>query len=398
MLLLILFYLNIAKVVFWTSAAVLLHSYLLFPFILKILAKFKTKNNLCYSDINELPGISVILSVYNEEQVIESKIENLFQSDFSPHQLEVIAGSDASTDNTNAILASLVKKYPNLHFYSFSQRQGKPSVINQLVKYANHQILIFTDANIFFEPLTLFHLVKHFKNPDIGLVGGNIVVPHTEKKGISFQEKTFMTNEIKIKYDEGKIWGAMIGAHGACYAMRKEYFSPIPEGFAVDDFYITLKVLERKSRCILELAARYMEKMSDNSKDEFARKVRISAGNFQNLKIFKHLLWPPYRGLAFCFLSHKVLRWFGPLFLVLAFISNIFLLDGNNFYLCMFYFQCIFAIGIPLADHLLKKINIDIVILRFISHFYNMNLALLWGFFKFLKGVKTNVWQPTRRK
>ncbi|HPX76730.1 MAG TPA: hypothetical protein PLW77_09115, partial [Bacteroidales bacterium] len=133
-----------------------------------------------------------------------------------------------------------------------------------------------------------------------------------------------------------------------------------------------------------------------NLSDEFRRKVRIATGNFQNLKEFKHFLWPPWTGLAFSFLSHKVLRWITPIFLILAWGINFYLAFLSNFYLVLF---CLynFVLLLPLVDYLLKKINIHNVFLRFITHFLSMNVALLTGMFRAMKGVKSNVWKPTKR-
>jgi cellulose synthase/poly-beta-1,6-N-acetylglucosamine synthase-like glycosyltransferase len=205
-----------------------------------------------------------------------------------------------------------------------------------------------------------------------------------------------MSREIKLKYHEGRAWGTMIGAYGACYSIRNEYFSKIPEGYSVDDFYITMKVLEHGKKCILEMKALGYENVPNRLSEEFRRKIRIASGNFQNLRAFYKLLWPPFTGLAFSFFSHKVLRWLGPFFLLLILISNCVLAFYHPFYRILLIIQGGLIIS-PFIDFLLRKIGLHIVILRFITHFYSMNLALLAGFLKFIKGTETNVWQPTRR-
>jgi cellulose synthase/poly-beta-1,6-N-acetylglucosamine synthase-like glycosyltransferase len=258
------------------------------------------------------------------------------------------------------------------------------------------EILIFTDANVMFTRETIFELVKHFRNKQIGLVGANISNTRIDKSGISVQEWSFISREIKLKYYEGIIWGTMIGAFGGCYAIRNAYYCHVPVKYTVDDFYITMKVLERKKSCILEKKAVCVENVQNLLSEEFRRKIRISSGNFQNLRTFSGLLWPPTTGLSFSFLSHKVLRWLGPFFLMILIASNIILALESQLYLILllihgFLFVC------PIIDLLLRKIGAHIVILRFITYFYSMNLALLAGFFKFLTGRETNVWKPTKR-
>jgi cellulose synthase/poly-beta-1,6-N-acetylglucosamine synthase-like glycosyltransferase len=305
-------------------------------------------------------------------------------------------GSDGSTDKTNDILNLYSIEHGSLRFFPFRERKGKGQVINKLREEAMGEILLFTDAQVIFTPELIFNIIRHFKNKLIGLVGANIINKRFDTSGISIQEWSFMAREIKLKHMEGKVWGTMNGAYGACYALRNELFTPVPKGYSVDDFFITMKVLEKKYKCILDLEAVGYENVPNRLQEEFKRRIRISAGNFKNLVYFYKLLWPPFTGLSFSFLSHKVLRWICPFLLILVIISNIFLYRIHIFYSVTLFIQAVLMI-IPFIDHLLRKIGLHIVILRFITHFYTMNLALLAGFLKFIKGSETDIWQPTRR-
>jgi len=195
---------------------------------------------------------------------------------------------------------------------------------------------------------------------------------------------------------EGIIWGMSMGIYGAIYAIRKSAMAMVPSGFSVDDFFITMNVLKKKRKVILNLSAVSIENVPDDINTEFRRKVRISSGNFQNLSHFISCLWPPYSPLSFVFISHKVIRWIGPFLLILLFVLNAVLALTSEFYFILFLFQVFVGI-LPLFDFILRKINQHIIILRFATHFYAMNFALLVGFFKFITGTKTNIWQPTRR-
>ncbi len=383
--------------IFWICLALIIHSYLIYPAILYFLSRNKKKNEDIFASDDNLPFVSVILSVYNEESVIRQKLRTVFKTNYPEDKFEMLIGSDGSTDKTNTILKLFSVEEPAIRFFAYPERTGKASVLNRLHKEAKGEILIFTDAQVFFTPDLIYNLAKHFRNDSIGLVGANIVNKKSDISGISIQEWSFMSREIDLKYKEGLIWGKMMGAYGACYAIRNELFEPVPKGFSVDDFYVTMKVLEKKYRCILEKEAVCFENVPNRLIDEFRRRIRISAGNYQNLRAFYKLLWPPYTALSFSLLSHKVLRWIGPFLLLLLIISNIFLFKVNLFYRIALITQGILII-IPFIDFLLRKLNIHIVFLRFITHFYSMNLALLAGFFKFIKGSETNVWQPTQRK
>jgi cellulose synthase/poly-beta-1,6-N-acetylglucosamine synthase-like glycosyltransferase len=382
-------------ILFWVPVVAILHSYLFYPLIISLLARSKKENPEVFDHSDKLPFISIIMSVYNEEELILEKLRSIFHTSYPEEKMELLVGSDASTDMTNDKLHMYANDQAGLRVFTYDERQGKPSVINRLREEAMGEILILTDANVMFTEDTLFELVKHFKNPEVGLVGANIRNTGHDKTGISLQEWTFISREIKMKYYEGKIWGTMVGAFGGCYAIRNEYYTQVPAGFAVDDFFITMKVLEKKKQCIMSLSATCTEDVSNRLSEEFRRKVRISSGNFQNLRIFHRLLWS-FSGLSFSFFSHKVLRWVGPFFLILMLVSNYILSLDSQFYQLLLISQVI-LLALPIIDFLLRKIGLHIVFLRFITHFYSMNLALLAGFFKYLTGSKTNVWKPTER-
>lgn len=381
------------ELLFWLSVLGLFHSYVFYPLLLSLLAKGKQLHGPQFST-EELPPVSIVLAAYNEEAVIEEKIRSTFRTSY-PGGVEMLIGSDASTDRTDEIIQQYEKEHAGLRLVRFPGRTGKAGIINQLVEQAQHEILVLTDANILFEEDTLRQLVRHFADPQIAMVGGNIVNQTYNRQGISFQEKTYQQTENVVKYREGVLWGTMIGAFGGLYAIRKKYYHPVPPRFFMDDFYISMHALEDGGKAILEPEAVCYEDVSNKISEEFRRKVRISIGNFQNLKRFRQLLWPPWSGLGFSFLSHKVLRWLGPFFILVALLSNLFLLD-RLFYQFTLVAQLL-LLAMPIAERLLKHLGVHLKIVRFITHFYVMNLALLTGFFRFIYGVKTNIWRPTQR-
>lgn len=383
------------ELLFWILVFLLFHSYVLFPITLNSWARKKHTNFITYGPEDYLPFVSIVVSAYNEEKVIERRITNIFNSTYPLNKIEILVGSDGSNDNTNDILKKLGESNPKLRLFLFDQRSGKGNVLNKLVHEAKGEILLLTDAKVEFSNQAIFELAKNFKNTEIGIVGGNLINKKVRQDGISIQEDKFMSREIHIKYNEGVLWGTTMGVYGACYAIRKELFPVIPESFAVEDFYITMRVLEKKYKSIIELKAECYEDVPNFLNEEFRRKVRISSGNFQNLGTFLHLIFK-FNSLAFTFISHKVIRWLGPFIILAAFILNLFLLSMCQLYTVVFAVQLLLII-IPIIDFFLHKIHLHIIPLRFVTHFYTMNLALLIGFVKYLKGVKTNVWEPTKR-
>lgn len=398
----------IGAIIFWLCVYCLFHSYVLYPIILKVVASSKANNQEIYAPNESLPSVSFVMSLYNEATVIEEKLQTLFNSDYPKEKLNVFIGSDCSSDATNEIVANFAKDKTTFHFFPFTKRRGKPSVINDIIQQAqfasldseNH-ILIISDANVMLEPFTIYELVKHFKNERIGLVDSNIQNPKAKvlgEEGIAASEKNYISREVHIKNLEGKAWGRTMGPLGGCYAIRAKFFEPVPPNFLVDDFYIAMKVFEKGGLAINDLNAICYEAVPSDMSEEFRRKTRISAGNFANLAVFKHLLWPP-GAMSFAFLSHKVLRWYGPFFILASYLCAAILgfFYDNQFYFWLFCIETFGLFGIPLLDWGFKKMNFNVVIIRYITYFNAMNLALFNGFFKYLKGVQNGIWQPTKR-
>ncbi|HEC41900.1 MAG TPA: glycosyltransferase, partial [Bacteroides sp.] len=152
----------ILAIIFWVSVFAILQSYLFYPLIIKILARSKKDNSEVFSMSTNLPFVSIILAAYNEEKVISEKLRTVFNSSYPEDKIELLVGSDGSTDKTNEILRVNSNEIEALRFFEFSNRRGKPAVINDLREEAMGEILIFTDAQAMFTKETIFELVKHF--------------------------------------------------------------------------------------------------------------------------------------------------------------------------------------------------------------------------------------------
>ncbi|MEN8225391.1 MAG: glycosyltransferase [Bacteroidota bacterium] len=365
-----------------------------YPLILRVLALNKKDNELRYQREDDLPFVSVIISAFNEEEVIAEKLESIFSGDYPEQKLEVLIGSDHSDDRTAEIVSDYLPNHKNLIFHDFKERRGKQNVVNDLVLESKGSILILTDANVMFDTSTVFNAVRHFKNQEIGLVDTNMINKGLKVEGISYQEKAYISREVMIKNMEGRLWGTMMGPFGGCYAIRKEDYSRVPPNYLVDDFYINMKVFEKRKKAINDLEARVFEDVSNVLKDELRRKVRIATGNWQNLRTFSHLLFRKH--LGFCFFSHKVLRWKGPFFILTALIISAILAFYSDIYFILLALQ-LALLFLPLIDFFLKGINVHIKLLRLVTHFYAMNLALLIGFFRALKPIKSGTWDRTPR-
>lgn len=397
-------------IIFLLSVAALLYSYGLYPLLLKWVAVGKKENDQVYApDDAHLPEVCIIFSAYNEEKVIAEKLQSIFRTNYPANKLSVWIGSDHSADQTNSIINDYASRNEGLHFFPFTERQGKSKVLNKLVALVQTQsdtlrerVYIFTDANVMFTPDTIFQLVKHFKNKEVGQVAAHIKNRGVREDGISFQESSYIQRENQIKYLEGLNWGTMMGAFGACYAMRADCWAPLPANTLMEDFYLSMNVLKTGFKAIKEMDAICLEDVSNDMEEEFKRKTRIQAGNFQNLKSYWHLLFQ-FNATSFCFFSHKFLRWMGPLFILCAWASNLGLLllinDGGNWsrlFLAIFIAQSLLLIS-PLIEKFFRNFGMHFKLLRFAAYFYLMNLALVKGAVMYFRGVKTSAWNPTKR-
>jgi cellulose synthase/poly-beta-1,6-N-acetylglucosamine synthase-like glycosyltransferase len=387
----------IFELIFWISFLSLIHTYVVYPFLVILLAVRKKDNQYEFQNYEELPPISIILAVRNEEKIISKKIESVLNSGYPVEKIHFLIGSDASEDNTDQIITNITNNCKAVKFERFDQRMGKIQIINNLAAKADDEILVFTDAHAIFEKKSLFNLVKHFKNPEIHVVGGKMKNSDSLAGNVAIQEMSYFELEYKVKHAESILLGCMIGVFGSFYAVRKKYWMPVPDNFICDDFYISIKAIEHGGKAIFEPQALVYENVPGSMKEEFKRKVRIATGNFQNLSVLYPILFSRRMGLSFGFFSHKVLRWFGPVFIILGMICLSFIFYENLTYTILFVIMTLSLLA-SITDIFLKKIQIHVVLLRFIAHFYYMNLAILTGMFRFLKGVKTNVWEPTRRE
>jgi cellulose synthase/poly-beta-1,6-N-acetylglucosamine synthase-like glycosyltransferase len=383
-------------ILFLICLLVPVYSYVVFPWLMKQEAsKIKyEKNN--YSNITDWPPVTIVFSVFNEEKVIRRKLESILNSDYPKDKLQILIGSDNSTDASHSIIEEFVAANNNVTLIKKTSRHGKLKIINELIDLTTSEHLVFTDANVFFEPITLKALVFNLLVKDAKMVCGNILKYSPKNQGISDQEIFYMNFENQLKYHESLKYGFCVGVEGGCYAILKASFVKVPDGFLMDDFFITLDVIEKKGKVLFEPEALCYEDVNDDPMVEFKRKIRISLGNFRNLKFYKQLLFPITNGFGFAFFSHKVLRWVTPFFIVFSLVLSLILM-----LYCSFFIWITFAysslIALPVLTIFLEKIKLKIPFVNALGHFILMNLALLLGYFKFISASHESSWEPPKR-
>ncbi len=385
----------IYMLVFGGMVLLCLHTYMFYPFVASILSKKKRRyEKSVISDI----ALSVIIAAYNEEKVIAERIKNLSAQDYDLSHVEVLVGSDCSSDATNEILDQLEKEYSFLRVFKFTERRGKAGVVNDLVSKAKNDILVFTDANTEFDKNVFTNLVKGFSDNKVGGVSGHLELldySDSRKKGV--EETSYWKFEKTIKESEGKL-GVLIGANGGIFAIRRSLYRELPLNTPVtDDLFQALNVLEKGYEFRYNSSAIAYEYIGKDVKAEYRRKVRFSATNFQTLKIFRGLLLNKNILLSFCFFSHKVLRWFFPVICIFLFLVNIFLANKG-----LFLFQISLGIiGVfflmSILGYLASVLKINCRLFSLPYFFVVANLALFHGLFLYLRRKHSGIWQSTER-
>ena len=381
---------NLIEPVFWLSVAVVVYSNFGYPILVMVLAQLRRRPVQPEPmSAAECPSIAILVAAHNEENHIAERVRNLLALDYPAHRLHIFIGSDGSTDRTVDILRTMACEH--VHVAATAQRRGKASVVNDLVALATQDILVFTDANTSFKPDTVGHLVRHFARADVGCVCGELRLLGS---GGDNQDHIYWHYERVLKFHESCI-GALLGTNGGVYAMRRSAYVPIPSNTIVDDFWISMQVLESGQRCIYARDALAFESVPERIADEFQRRVRIGRGNYQALRRFAGLLHPRHGMVAFSFFSHKLMRWLVPHAMVVAFASNLLLLR-HPLYASLLVGQLVFYGSSWIGWRHARKGTAPRV-LRLPLFFVSMNLGLLLGWWQYVRGDLTGVWVRSSR-
>jgi len=374
------FYLQVA---FWALVFLFALCYGIFPVTLPFVSELFKRRRRDIDENFELPSVSLLISAFNEEAVIERKIKNILEIDYPKEKLEVLIGDDGSADRTAEIIARYADQ--GITLVKAPKNAGKAAMLNRLQKIAKGDILVFCDANTMFFPNVVRKLVAPFEDRKIGCTCGHLILSDKSGSVLGQGESSYWDLESEIKKFEG-ILDRLIGGNGALYAIRRELYTELPVKKSVmDDFFITTKILQKGSFCTFVSSAIGTEQTSKESIGEFRRKVRIGRANFNYLWSYLPLLNPFRPLLAYLFFSHKLLRWFSPHLLILLFILNALLLPCGRVYCVSF--------GLMLLISLLCVTKV----VPSGYYFMTMNLALLKGFFLSFCREKSGGWAREAR-
>jgi cellulose synthase/poly-beta-1,6-N-acetylglucosamine synthase-like glycosyltransferase len=390
------------EMAFWICIGGVAYNYVGYPlllFALSVLSQAKSDclylisrhSRRCPRSNHDLPRVALLMSVYNEAAVIQSKVKNALETDYPSDRLEFLIGLDAPTDSTAELLSQTQSSW--LRVFRFHRQRGKLAVLCALAQQTSAEIVVFTDANTMLEPKCIRNLVRHFADPQVGAVSGEetrVVAPGTDPAA----ESLYWRYESALKLLETRL-NCSLGGNGSVLALRRSLFHPRKQT-VVEDFQISLEIRLRGYRVVYDPEAIAVEEIPPTLSAQFARRIRIGAGNYQVLFGNLECLNPLKGLLAFSFFSHRVLRWLAPLLLLIAFSCSVSMAAQNKF-ATLAGAQCLFYLAAFLGYRLKKK-GKPHRLLSVPFHFCLMNVALLFGFFRYLRGVKTLAWKSTPRR
>ncbi len=388
------------KILLWFFLFVIFYSYIGYGILIWILLKFKSqpKALVKYNNTIFQPRVTLLVAAYNEEAIIQEKIENTLALQYPADKLNLFFIADGSDDKT----VSIIEKYPRIKLFFQSERAGKIAAMNRAVREVTTEISIFSDANTLLNKDSIQEIVKHFANSKVGAVAGEKKVvdssasAHTAGSG----EGLYWKYESFLKRMDSD-YNTVVGAAGELFSVRTNLYEPVHSNILLDDFIISMKICMKGYKVVYEPAAYATEAPSFNMREEEKRKIRISAGAFQSIAILKPLLNIfKYGKLSFQYISHRVLRWaVCPILLPLCFMLNLIIIFYNPslIYILTGTAQLLFYM-MAFAGFIISKLNLKQTIFYIPYYFVFMNVALYKGYMRFKKNKQSVLWEKAKRK
>lgn len=375
------------EVLFWLSVFGVVYPYAGYPVVLWALGRvFKGRRKSESEAVTIYPLVSMIIPVCNEEKRIERKMENTLALRYPADRLQVLFVSDGSTDRTVELIRTQARGAMTL--VERAVRQGKAAALNAGLEHATHDILVFTDAAIELEPDALCNIVQGFRDPAIGCISGE------DKIAESGGEAWYGRYELLVRRLESRVH-SIVGASGSFYAQRRELCQPFTEGMA-PDFLSVLRTVEKGFRAISEPNAVGTMTSVKDAKQEFERKVRTLIRGMAALFAYGRVLNPFRFGVfAIEMLSHKLLRWSVPMFLITALFSSV-MLRESPWFLFFATVQVAFYVIALLAFSGWSMVRNSLAG-KVALYFSMVNAAILVAWVKYAIGVRQELWTPSQR-
>lgn len=383
-----------SAIIFWSAGMLVVYPYLIYPVLLRLLSRRHSPGQAVGGETE--PGVTLIVSAYNEQAVIRNKLRNSRSLDYPADKLEIIVVSDASSDDTDEIVREECALDGRIRLAVQPTRRGKSAGLNEAVELAKGEIVVFSDANAIYDRGALRELVGAFREPVVGYVVGAALYERAHGSEAAENEGLYWRFELWLKRLESAC-GSVVGGDGAIYAIRRALFRPLRDD-DISDFVNPLQIVASGHRGVFNERARCYEQAGESFAKEFRRHRRIVNRSWRAVRRYAGLLNVRQHGrFLFMLLSHKVIRWLALPLILVAWLANCFLLRTSPFYtvtLCLITASFLIA-GLGAALEALggrppRAVSV-------LSYFYMANLAGTLGIWDEFRGKRHVTWDHVRK-
>ena len=379
----------IAEILFWASVVALGYTYIGYP-LLVFLVSIVFPRRVGKKDFE--PTVSIIITAYNEERDIKTKLENTLALDYPKDKLEIIVASDCSTDKTDEIVSGFSSK--GVCLYRQPERLGKTPAQNSGVEVAQNEIILFSDATTLYEPNVLRQMMPNFADESVGCVAGKLVYVDPANTGIGSGARSYWGYETFLKTHESRAC-SLIGVSGCLYAVRRSAYIPM-YAEACSDFLIVTKVMEQGLRTVYEPKAVCIEETNRSTEKELQMRVRVITQTFTDLWRHRKMMNPFRSGFyAMELISHKLMRYFVPFMLIGIFVSTVILAHLSIWFEILLILQLSFY-AMALIAFSLERLGVQFRLVSLPQYFVLTNVASVIALYKTLSGEKIARWEPIR--
>lgn len=389
------------KILFWAMLLIVFYTYLGYGILLYIIIRLKRlfwgkPQEAVLPPDEELPDMTLLICAYNEEDVVAEKMKNTLAIDYPKDKFRIMWVTDGSNDHTNELL----KAYPEVDIVFSPERRGKSAALKHGLRELKTRYVAFTDANTMLNAGALKEIARQFMDPTVGCVSGEKrVVAKKDGDMAAKGEGLYWKYESTLKRWDSELYSTM-GAAGELYAMDPTLVKEVPDEALLDDFMMSMYVVQAGKRIAYAPDAYAQEYGSANIFEESKRKRRIAAGGLQSIWWLRSMLNPLHQPLVtFQYVSHRVLRWsITPVAMIILFAVNIILvlMGAGLFYSIFLTLQLLFYL-IALIGWISSRYGHKNKILYTIYYFVFMNINVFRGMAYLRTHGKSGAWEKAKR-
>ena len=389
------------KILFWAMLLIVFYTYLGYGILLYIIIRLKRlfwgkPQEAVLPPDEELPDMTLLICAYNEEDVVAEKMKNTLAIDYPKDKFRIMWVTDGSNDHTNELL----KAYPEVDIVFSPERRGKSAALKHGLRELKTRYVAFTDANTMLNAGALKEIARQFMDPTVGCVSGEKrVIAKKDGDMAAKGEGLYWKYESTLKRWDSELYSTM-GAAGELYAMDPTLVREVPDEALLDDFMMSMYVVQAGKRIAYAPDAYAQEYGSANIFEESKRKRRIAAGGLQSIWWLRSMLNPLHQPLVtFQYVSHRVLRWsITPVAMIILLAINIILalMGAGLFYSIFLALQLLFYL-IALIGWISSRYGHRNKILYTIYYFVFMNINVFRGMAYLRTHGKSGAWEKAKR-